>query len=360
VICAAKLAAALAVSFFAACTALPVQEFASYKDAFAKARAAGEEVLVDHAADRARNAELSAKAKAAQGAKPPSRVTPFDPKQIMLAAQAVDHVAVRFQAWAVIARYNDALTGLAEGKSSQAVAGAFDGLFASLSDFPMDEIQGLATAISPFLAPLKIIVSEAEKERSRQEFLAVVEKGTPLIKDHFIRFLADETPLLRAVKRGLNSLQYEPLVDDVDREAKRCEDLANAHTQSEETRTAIKAVNAALLKLPTDGGASPVQAIVSKPSASATPVTAVAQSVLGECTAAVDAAVARALAKHSELDAYDEVLKAYLTLLGKVSASLTALQQSAEKATRSAPPTRELLGAFITLRQTMLNLRTKE
>jgi hypothetical protein len=89
-------------------------------------------------------------------------------------------------------------------------------------------------------------------------------------------------------------------------------------------------------------------------------LTAFAQNALQQCKDGVEDAVGRALAKHAEMAAYDEVLKAYLVLLSKVAGSLTAVEEAARKSTPSAPPSRELLGAFITLRQTLLSLRTKE
>jgi len=352
-----RLAAALLFTLLGACTTLPTQEFAAYKDAFAKARMAGEEVLVDHAALRAQRAELETRASLAAGAKPPPRVVPFKPEEIMLAGQAVDHVAVRFRAWEVVARYNEALTRLAEGKSSQDVVSAVDGLVQSLSDFPLDEIQGLATSI----APLRIIIAEAERERSRQEFLEVLAKGSPLIKDHFIKLLRDDTGDFRNLKLGLNTLQYNPLLRQVGREVRRCETLANAHAQTEPMTGLRNGINAALMRLPTDQAErSPVPAMTYTAAKETVPFTPFAQNALQQCKDGVDDAVERALAKHAEMVAYDEVLKAYLVLLSKVAGSLTAVEEAARKSTPSAPPSRELLGAFITLRQTLLSLRTKE
>lgn len=351
--------ACLLLCLVQACTTLPTQEFSGYKDAFAKARQAGEEVLVEHAATRAQFAEFDAKIKAQRGTQPPPRLVPFKPAEIMLSGSNVDHVAKRFQAWEVIARYNDALTALAEGKSSQQVAAAFGGLVESLGDFPLDAIQDLAGAITPFLAPLKVIVAAADQERSKQEFLAAVQRGSPLIRDKFIKFLIDDTEDFRNARFGLNTLQYNPLLRQTGDNAGRCEALVKAHASSTEASALIAEINASLRALPvTATGQSPVPAISSTPGT--TPYTDLTHSALQECRDSVRSAVAAALAKHGEMTAYDTMLKAYLVLLSNVSASISRLESAAANNRPTAPPTRELLGAFITLRQTFLTLRAKD
>jgi hypothetical protein len=342
-----------------ACTTLPTQEFTSYKETFAKARQAGEEVLVEHAATRAQFSELDAKIKAQRGTQPPPRFVPFKPAEIIIAGSNVDHVAKRFQAWEVVARYNEALTALAEGKTSQQVAAAFGGLAESLADFPLDAIQDLAGSIAPFLAPLKVIVAAAEQERSKQEFLGLVQRGSPLIREKFIKFLIDDTEELRNARFGLNTLQYNPLLRQAGDTARRCETLANAHAASTESTALIGEINASLRTLPLNlAGQSPVPAVVSTPGALA--YTPLVHAALLECRDSVRSAVAATVAKDGELTAYDAMLKAYLVLLSNVSASVARLEHAAASNRPTAPPTRELLGAFITLRQTVLTLRTKD
>lgn len=279
----------------------------------------------------------------------------------MLAGQAVDHVAVRFQAWEVVAKYNDALTRLAEGQSGQQVASAVGGLIQSLNDFPIDQIKGLATEISPFLAPLKVLVAEAEKERSKQEFLTVLARGAPLINGRFIQLLRDDTANFYNIKKGLNDFQYERMVDQVAHEVQRCKNLADAHGATEQMKSLINEINIALAKLPVAiSGDPPVKKVMYEGTPKAEPYTPLAHNALQQCKDNVNALVVRVLEKHAELGAYGEVLKAYLLLLGKISGSLNAVTEAAGNKTPMAPPSKELLSAFITLRQTFLNYKDKE
>lgn len=115
------------ISTIISCTTVPTKEFATYKEAFSQARSAGEEVLFDYAAAvKEYEKEKAIKAKEKQSSKK-SEETPgkikrpriYDPVAAASPAAEIDHIAVRMKAWDTVARYNDVLTGLAEGKSVQ-------------------------------------------------------------------------------------------------------------------------------------------------------------------------------------------------------------------------------------------------
>ena len=123
------IASVFVVSMLSSCATIPTKEFASYKDAFKSARDSSEQVLVDYAA--AKKEEDINKADAAVKELPRDIIRPtnFDPVQVASDDfKSVDAIEVRMKAWDVVARYNDALTLLAEGKSVQEVAAATEGL----------------------------------------------------------------------------------------------------------------------------------------------------------------------------------------------------------------------------------------
>ena len=115
--------ALLLAALTAACTTIPQREFATYKDTFAKARTAGETVVLDYGVAVAQFEEIKAR-RAAAKPEQRRRGAPFDPGAPRRRSPLpVDHVLVRMQAWDVVARYNDLLTALAEGKPADELAG---------------------------------------------------------------------------------------------------------------------------------------------------------------------------------------------------------------------------------------------
>jgi len=162
----------------AGCTTIPGTEFATYKDTFAEARCAGETVVLDDAVAVSQFEEIKAKRAAAKPVRE-KRGEPFNPNAVSRNLAAVDQVLVRMKAWDVVARYNDPLTALAEGKSAEELAAAVDGLSASLDAFPLKAIAASAGEVSAYLAPLRALALEAAKEHSRRQFIDAVGKGAP-------------------------------------------------------------------------------------------------------------------------------------------------------------------------------------
>ena len=114
----------------------------------------------------------------------------------------MDRVVVRMKAWDVVARYNDLLTALAEGRAADELAGAVDGLSSSLGSFPIAAVAVAWTEVSGYLAPLKPLALEAVRERSRRDFIAAVGKGGPLIADKFLKLLREDAGISTASGAG--------------------------------------------------------------------------------------------------------------------------------------------------------------
>jgi hypothetical protein len=336
------------------CTTVPTKEFASYKDAFAQARAAGEEVLLDYGA-----ASNQVQAINAQLASPQTRqrVASFDASSASRPT-AADAVAVRMQAWDVVARYNDLLTDLAEGKAANELAGAVDGLSSSLAAFPITSVALSATQVSGYLAPLKPLALEAVREKSRRDFVAAVGKGGDLINGTFLKLLRDDTKDFYAVRKGLNDIAYEPLVNQVARIATRFDTLAKPLQDSPEVQQTRLALNAQLARLPPLSSGKPRIPPVDASAGSAVP-TAVQVLQLETLTTTATGLVADALAKDAQLEAYEKVLAAYVALLNQVETSMHGLQLAAAQAQPGIPTGDKLESAVIALREAYIAYKDK-
>jgi hypothetical protein len=345
---------ALAVAA-AGCTTVPTKEFASYKDAFAQARAAGEEVLLDYGA-----ASNQHEAMVAESASPQirQRVATFDASSASRPT-AADAVAVRMQAWDVVARYNDLLTDLAEGKSANELAGAVDGLSSSLAAFPIASVALSATQVSGYLAPLKPLALEAVREKSRRDFVAAVGKGGDLINGTFLKLLRDDTKDFYAARKGLNDMAYEPLCNQIARIATRFDTLAKPLQDSPEIQQTRLALNAQLARLPplSSSGKPRVPPVdASAGSAVPTPVQVLQLETL---TTTATGLVDKALAKDAELEAYEKVLAAYVALLNQVETSMHGLQLAAAQAQPGIPSGDKLESAVIALREAYIAYKDK-
>jgi hypothetical protein len=220
-------------SLLSGCTAVPTKHFSAYKEAFGKARAASEQVLLDYGAATAETEAL----KAALTQEEESRLdqvnarrqAEFDVNAARNNAASVDHIAVRMQAWDVVGRYNEALTGLAEGKSAAEVAGLVDGLYQNLSTFPFEGIAEAASDAAPFVGALKTLLKKAQEEWSRQEFVRVVKEGGPTIRKMFIVNLRRDAQNFYNIRLALNDIAYREKLDEIADLADQFNTLANRY-----------------------------------------------------------------------------------------------------------------------------------
>lgn len=342
------------------CTTVPTKEFSTYQDTFAEARAAGQEVLLDYGASAKQLDERIAK-RAAANPKPKERGQPFDPQAIAQKAAGVDHIAVRMKAWDVVARYNDLLSALAEGRSADELAAAADGLSTSLGSFPVAAISTSWAEIGGYLAPLKPLALEAVREKSRRDFIAAVGKGGPLITDKLIQLLRDDAKNFYQVKFGLNELEYQPAVDAVSEARNHFAMLANQFQAAPEIYVELSGLNAAIARLPVQRvGTSTVKALdglTLKPVAGAAQISPEGLAQLRSLRADASALVDRASASDAELDAYQEVLTTYVGLLNQLEQSMRALEAAALQAQPGIPQAADLQRTVILLREAYITYK---
>jgi hypothetical protein len=171
------------VGFVGACTNIPRADLKSYRESFGVTRAASEDILDDHARTVEANAAIEATVAAktqGQNAQP----FRFDPKFNPNAVGAVNgqnqDVLARRLALAAMARYNDILATLAEGKSVEEVQASFDSFKGSMTVF-LDTLGASHPYAAAGASLLKTLVAVAEKSRTREEFRQALEQGEPII-----------------------------------------------------------------------------------------------------------------------------------------------------------------------------------
>ena len=352
----------LPVLALGACTALPLQHFSTYRDTFSKAQSAGEDVLLDYAAARATLTGIDAGRAASRPAEPErlTRIPPTPP-----GAQAIDHITVRLRAWNVVARFNDALLAVAEGRDTPHVAGAADALLHSLNTFPLEAVRDVGADVIPFAGAIAAVLTAAERELSRRAFLQTLAKYGPVVREQFIGLLKQDVDDFYRMRFLLNDREYQTIATrDITGAMRRFNDLAQRFQYTADVQAIAKSIAASLATLP----------------ASQEKTTAVAQ--LGAATAAlakapdgapapdpltldrlqrarddVSSAVERAVAKNEALGPYAELLSSYRVLLDRTARSLKALEDAAVGGSRREPPSDELLNAVVLVRQSYLKYR---
>jgi hypothetical protein len=358
----------LTVLTMLACTSVPTREFTSYKQAFADARTAGEQVLFDYsAAVKEYEQQRKLQAGTSSGTPVPAaiandRPANFNPAAAPAEVPKIEDVTVRIQAWDVVQRYNDVLLSLAEGKSAAQVSAAVDGLMQSLATFPLEDIAMAVNSVTPYLGVLKEVLALAEFERSRRKFVAAVKKGAPLIGvpisenanleeketfQSFLQLLRDDAKNFYNIRKGLNDLAYDRIVDEAADLRRQYRILVLDYKPTKDLENLTAAVNEQLksVSLP------PIEFTAAEKEQPTQTSTAIVYSQLVQIRDQIGAKVDAARKKTGELTAYQTMSVAYVKLINHVSESLLALLTAVESNLKTTPPLSELLPVYIELRQ---------
>ena len=157
---------------------VPTAEFSVYKQSFTKARTVSEHLYADYVLKKeavdALNAEPDESAEDADNGL-------FDPQMVNAALFNNSPITIHIAAWEVMARYNAALTTIAEGKSAKEMANSVTAL--------TENVIGLATVAGAAVPGLGLAVPVvkkflelAGKARTEQEFKEAVQEAHPIIK----------------------------------------------------------------------------------------------------------------------------------------------------------------------------------
>jgi hypothetical protein len=351
-----------------ACTYVPVREFATYKQTFADARAAGEQVLFDYSAAVSEFEQEKKQLAGASAANIAPSATeneqPADPDPNTTSADAANlkDVTVRILAWDTVQRYNDVLLSLAEGKSAAQVSAAVDGLMQSLATFPLEDIAGAVSNVTPYVGILKELLALAEFERSRRKFVAAVKQGAPLIGvpiqpapasgdketfQSFLKLLRDDAENFYNIRKGLNDLAYNRILDEADALRRHYRTLALDYKPNNDLEKLTTEVNEKLASVKL----SVIELTGEEKAQTTEPYTPIIHSQLVQISEQIGAKVDAARKKIGELEAYKSMLDAYVKLIDQVSESLQAVLTAVESNLKTTPPIRQLLPVYIELRQ---------
>jgi hypothetical protein len=342
----------------AGCTQIPTKEFTSYKEAFNNARSAGEQVILDYGAalnEDQRDRE-SRQPVAATNESKDSVPREFKTSDIATQDKARDVILVRMLAWDVVARYNDVLTGLAEGRSARELTIGVEGLVDSLESFPIEEVTEKIGSIAPFMGVLQSVLSMAAQERSRQVFMELLDEGAPLIQNKFIKLLRDDEEDFYDVRLGLRDRAFSRQRDQLGNHA---EDFYNLMKEYKETPN-LKSVTAKA-KAVLDEFVGSKQANMMKPNPDARKiVTPLVESQLNELLSNMEAKARKMEAIDAELLAYRQMLFNYDNMIIEVSDTLNKLEQEARNDSMRLPSTKDLINVYIDLQQAYETYRTAQ
>ncbi|MFC1891592.1 hypothetical protein ACFLZT_04300 [Thermodesulfobacteriota bacterium] len=343
------------------CTVLPIREFNVYKETFDKVRLAGEEILLDYGSvstqiyaleqQVAENEKITVEKVNAQ------RELTFDIAKKAAETVDTDHILVRMRAWAIIALYNEVLTGLAEGKSASEVAGTIDSLMNNLTGFPAAEITDIAADIVPYVGALKALLETAQLEWSRQKFIHVVLEGGPSIQTKFIAFLRDDLQNIYNVRAALNDLSYQQTLDDIAALATDFHKLANKYKNNPEIDKLVKLTDQVnhLLKSTPDylsgDEETDSELLASLEGEGKEPYSDLAHSQLVQFKNEIMAKLSEAQQLNSALGAYQNTMLNYRKLIDEMARSLRNLETNIIDAKPQAPPAKELQSLYIIMRQ---------
>lgn len=245
------------------CAQIPQKDFSNYREAFNQTNQVAQEVVLDYEAARkefcSRAAEIGpaalVKVESACGT-PSAETLKKDEKKktsplpypkvymssaVQRSAATPQSVQVRLSALAVIARYNEVLTDLAEGKSVDEVSTAAKSVVSAVESFTQP-IPGLGAFASTLLAA-------AEKVRSRQEFVKAVKAGERPVSQ-ILTFLADDSNDYYNLRWLLAEYERSVLLERLSNRVKAMETAVGAHTAEDpgggETEAIRSSINAQL------------------------------------------------------------------------------------------------------------------
>lgn len=184
----------------AGCTTIPERELVAYRKAFDEVKAQSVNVLADYAVSRQARSNLNARVTARKseavgtGALDAQlNIQSYDARTVDAGVET--DIDTRLKAWEVAGKYNDALTALATGKSSE-VASAANGLLDSLKQFPIKEVSKAVLEAAPYANAIIPILELVQKEVEARRFRQAVLNASPLL-DKFVEALYQDANRFR-------------------------------------------------------------------------------------------------------------------------------------------------------------------
>ncbi len=202
-----------------ACAIVPEHEFSDYRYVFNQVRDVGEKVIIDYALAKKEQAQL----KKNNTLQAPRKNT-FNSHQLTISNLPVQDVAVRLRAWDVMATYNDALTQLIAGKTLKSKDQT---VLNKLLHFSVGSLRDAASSLSPIAAALDAIITEVEKGFKRHHIVTSIENISEIISSKLIVGMKKDSELFYKVRYSINNYHYQKLRVNISRHIKTFITLSN-------------------------------------------------------------------------------------------------------------------------------------
>ena len=311
-----KITIFLLIFLSTACSVVPKREFSNYTHIFEQVQAIGEKVIIDYAAAKKEQAWLKHQEEAQA-----ARKDVFNSNQLLISSVAIDDIVIRLKAWKVLGSYNKILTQLISGEPIKVES---KNLLNQLLGLSMDGLRDAAAKLSPFASVLDAIFVEIQKEFKRHKIVKSIEKISPIISSQLIVNMKKDSELFYKVRYGINRYRYQQLRVDISRHIATFIKLANTidfHTQNYKVYPLVNTLNRRLEQiavLSTGRGFKPIR--LKSKAGKSNSVLAISQLQLLKTQILM--LLAQAEQKNRALEAYSEMLTAYVRLLGQMDLSL--------------------------------------
>lgn len=311
------------VFFLNACSVVPKREFSNYARVFEQVQKIGEEIVIDYAVAKKEYAQLK-RNEQMQAA----RKDTFNSEQLLISTVAVDDVAIRLKAWKLVDSYNKILTQLIAGEPVEAES---EHLLSNLLSLSINALGDAATNLSPFAAALNAILTEVQKGFERHKIVESITKISPIISSQLINNLKKDSELFYSVRYGINNYHYQQLKVAISRHIAAFIALANKiepKTQNYQVYPLVKSLNKRLEHLAVSATGRGFTLIKLKPpSGKINHLLAISQLKLLKTQILL--LLDQAEQQNTALEAYSDMLTAYVRLLGQIDLQLRIMQQVA-------------------------------
>lgn len=363
------LACCVAAGVVQGCAQIPLKEFQSYQQAFDETQSVAKEVLADYAdaRDSFSKAPPSGAGRDGDPTAATNKVvlpypTQFAPPLSAATASKPDDLAVRIQALETVARYNDILSALAEGKSVAQVKASANGFAGSLerlqSVIGNPSFGKLTAGLGSYLPLVNTVLGIIENARTRAQFIEATRRGEPLVRQILDIFIED-TRDFYGVRYTLIDTQVARLKVAIRDNGETMQTLARAHLAptgpdqmkelkdlEDKVAAKLSAIGFAGTKfqlLPGGAGASPYSELVA--------------TQLVQFDATIQSQVSDHNALVTKMNSYHALLSKYVSLLQQTKQNLMLVRATIDAPQDIVPQTQEVFLLVLEIRREFLKLR---
>lgn len=348
------LAVWLLVLLGSGCAQIPTNDLTQYREAFNQSKEVSEQILLDF--DQALKVAETFQLKASPAATVPEPY-PTEWGKVGRARSdgARDDIETRRKAWTVVAKYNDVIALLAEGKSVEKAKASATGLVSSVSKLN-EVVSGSAIpGLNAISGLVSIFFEQIERARLHDEFVRALRSGAPVVDGILKAFIADIASHYeaRAVIASRERIRHMAKMRTIQRSVVRIvgaynvadNDVASFRLRVEKAFSVQKSEPAANLSPINSGGAA------------AAAFSEVAKSQVGDELAELEAVSKSYVENIRQVEALIAMLDQYKSLLQKTSTALATLLSAIDKPQDMAVATDDLLAIAFSVRRNLEELK---